>query len=616
MLYHCVMVAVAVVLASCGKPDASQPDSAGPAPEPETPAAEASVETAEVPIGKVVDWEKDVDNPAEDGWESEVWAAAAKKQLEKLGTMLSDPAAIDSGAIDKLLAHGFVAGAPVPKTERVFEDSIHEVRRLVEPSPDEELIGSAEFSAALGELQLRSDGAIDRRCEFKVTEIAPSGDGFRTVQLVSFSWRTASEVVEQHATWMIEWQAGEPPQMRSLRVAIFEQSKTKLADGQALFSDCTKAVLGADPSYREQLLYGLNHWHERIPFRNSLNGLGTPGLSLGDVNGDGLEDLYFCQHPGLPNRLYLQDGDGTLREVSADWGVDWLDDSRCALIADFDNDGDQDLAVAILGHVVLAANHDNQRFKVEAVIPVMESVVSLAAADYDRDGLLDLYVGGYSPNTTTADAAPTAVGFGSDQFVYHDANNSIGNVMLRNFGGRKFSDVTAELGLDVNNRRWTLATAWEDFDDDGDPDLYVANDFGRNNLYQNDDGRFLDVAAEFGAEDSASGMSVSWGDYDRDGQVDLYVANMFSAAGNRIVPQAGFKPQVSGEVRRTYQRFARGNTLLRNLGDGFADTSVDAGVTMGRWAWSSLFADLNNDGWEDLVVANGHMTAEGDSGDL
>ena len=112
-------------------------------------------------------------------------------------------------------------------------------------------------------------------------------------------------------------------------------------------------------------------------------------------------------------------------------------------------------------------------------------------------------------------------------------------------------------------------------------------------------------------------MSVSWGDYDRDGWMDLYVANMFSSAGNRITRQAQFKPSDDENVREVYSRFAKGNSLFRNLGTGesFREVGGEAGVEMGRWAWSSVFADLNNDGWEDLLVANGYITTE-DTGDL
>ena len=126
----------------------------------------------------------------------------------------------------------------------------------------------------------------------------------------------------------------------------------------------------------------------------------------------------------------------------------------------------------------------------------------------------------------------------------------------------------------------------------------------------------MDVAAEAGVEDIASGMSVTWGDYNRDGHMDVYVSNMFSTAGNRITFQDQFKPDFSPFARASLQRLAKGNTLFANRGDGtFTDVSVDSGVTMGRWAWSSLFADLNNNGWEDLLVTNGYLSAP-DTDDL
>ena len=110
--------------------------------------------------------------------------------------------------------------------------------------------------------------------------------------------------------------------------------------------------------------------------------------------------------------------------------------------------------------------------------------------------------------------------------------------------------------------------------------------------------------------------SVTWSDFDRDGWLDVYVSNMWSAAGNRIAFQPRFKRGAPAEVKQRLQRFARGNTLLRNRGDGtFLDVSAPAGVEMGRWSWCSQFADINNDGWEDLLVANGYITGD-DSGDL
>ena len=98
--------------------------------------------------------------------------------------------------------------------------------------------------------------------------------------------------------------------------------------------------------------------------------------------------------------------------------------------------------------------------------------------------------------------------------------------------------------------------------------------------------------------------------------MDLYVGNMFSSAGNRITYQRNFKTGAGDETRAGFQRHARGNSLFENLGDGtFHDISVEAGVTMGRWAWASPFVDINNDGWTDLAVANGFITND-DTGDL
>ncbi|MFP6883435.1 MAG: VCBS repeat-containing protein, partial [Roseibacillus sp.] len=166
------------------------------------------------------------------------------------------------------------------------------------------------------------------------------------------------------------------------------------------------------------------------------------------------------------------------------------------------------------------------------------------------------------------------------------------------------------------------AASWDDYDDDGDPDLYVANDYGRNNLYRNDrdengDLKFVDVAKKAGVEDISAGMSVTWGDADGDGDRDLYVSNMWSSAGNRVAYQRNFQTEAGETAREEFQRHARGNSLFLNKGDGtFADASLTAGVAMARWAWGSLFADLNNDGRNDLLVANGFITQPDDTGDL
>jgi hypothetical protein len=282
---------------------------------------------------------------------------------------------------------------------------------------------------------------------------------------------------------------------------------------------------------------------------------------------------------------------------------------------DLDNDGDQDLVAATSAGLLVMENDGTGLFRLRATLATRDSdTQSFSAADYDNDGDLDLYV-------CIEFARQMSLHNESEvSFVYHDANDGAANSLFRNDIGAdgewQFTDVTQQVGLDTDNRRHSLACAWEDYDNDGDQDLYVANDYGQNCLYRNDGGQFKNIATEANVVDSASGMSVSWADYNRDGWMDLYVANMFSSAGNRITRQAQFKTGVDDQLRKIYSRFAKGNTLLQNDGHGqFREVSESAGVEMGRWAWSSVFADINNDAWDDLLVANGYITTE-DTGDL
>ena len=232
----------------------------------------------------------------------------------------------------------------------------------------------------------------------------------------------------------------------------------------------------------------------------------------------------------------------------------------------------------------------------------------MAAADYDRDGRLDLYLCTY------------VYVQGEDVYQYpapyHDAQNGPPNYPFRNrteSNGLVFEDVTVESGIDANNNRFSFAASWCDFDGDGWPDLYVANDFGRNNLYRNRNGRFTDEAAHAGVEDIGAGMSASWFDYDGDGRPDLYISNMWTAAGQRVVRDAAFSPAKGNED--AYRRHTKGNSLYRNRGDGtFEEAGTAEGVEMGRWAWSSGGFDFNLDGSPEIFIAAGMVTNELGSG--
>jgi hypothetical protein len=136
-------------------------------------------------------------------------------------------------------------------------------------------------------------------------------------------------------------------------------------------------------------------------------------------------------------------------------------------------------------------------------------------------------------------------------------------------------------------------------------DLLVVNDFGRNCLYRNEQGRFRDIAPERGLDGLAAGMGADMADYDGDGRPDLYLTNMSSAAGARVTRDPAFMP-AHPELRPGYQRHAGGNTLMRARADGsFEDTSAVAGVARGGWAWGARFLDWSNSGWPDIFVPNG-----------
>jgi tetratricopeptide (TPR) repeat protein len=191
--------------------------------------------------------------------------------------------------------------------------------------------------------------------------------------------------------------------------------------------------------------------------------------------------------------------------------------------------------------------------------------------------------------------------------------------MMRNHRDGTFRDVTAESGLNQNNTRYSFCCAWNDFNRDGWPDLYVVNDFGRKNLYRNNgDGTFTDIAPQAGVEDVGAGMSVCWFDYDNDGAEDLYVADMWTAAGERISMQDVFKKDAPQETRALYHKHAMGNSLFRNAfqngGNAFEDKTRAAGIGIGRWAWSSDAWDFDHDGFLDLYVTNGMVSGPSRSG--
>jgi len=424
-------------------------------------------------------------------------------------------------------------------------------------------------------------------------ELVGSGQGFYREQRVGhwdMEWETASS--EAGPFRLRKWQALDETQSRSFA---------------PIFADITGQALGNTSSYSSQLLHGADYWRTVLDGACGIDIYGHNGVSVGDIDDDGFDDLYVCQAAGLPNRFYRNRGDGTFEDITEGSGVGILENTACALFADIDNDDRQDLIVVRTNGPLLFLNEGGGKFRqkpdaFQFAKPPQGTFTGAAIADYDRDGWLDIYFCLYLYYQ------------GTDQYKYpspyYDAQNGPPNFMMRNNRDGTFRDVTAESGLDQNNTRYSFCCGWSDYNQDGWPGLYVVNDFGRKNLYRNNgDGTFTDVAAQVGVDDVGAGMSVCWFDYDNDGAQDLYVTDMWSAAGQRVSTQEVFQKDASEAVRAQYRKHARGNSLLQNSASGkFQDTSASAGVEMGRWSWSSDAWDFDHDGFPDLYITNGMVS--------
>ena len=341
------------------------------------------------------------------------------------------------------------------------------------------------------------------------------------------------------------------------------------------------------------------------------------GVAAGDVNGDGLPDLYFTSNLG-PNRLYINKGDYRFEDVTERAGVAGVGGWTTGVtMADVNGDGKLDIYVSGVdyltthGHNVLYINNGDGTFTDRTKEYGLEHVGYSTQAlffDYDGDGDLDMFLLNHSTHTERQ------VGRQADRRIRHPR---AGDKLFRNDGGH-FTDVSEHAGIYGGVEGFGLGVVASDFNGDGCPDLYVANDFQENDfLYLNNcDGTFTESIARATGHTSRFSMGVDAADVDNDGRTDLVSVDMFpdreeilKTSANaesytlyNLKLQAGYHPQFA----RNALQLNRGvDSARRTRVPHFSDVGYLAGVYATDWSWAPLFADLDNDGRKDLFITNG-----------
>ncbi len=356
------------------------------------------------------------------------------------------------------------------------------------------------------------------------------------------------------------------------------------------------------------------------------------GVLVGDVDGDGHEDLYLLNQLG-PNGLFRNRGDGTFEDVTERAGVA-LDDRICTSgsFADIDNDGDQDLFVASTrGGNVLFRNEGDGRFvdiTAAAGVEYVGHSQGVAFFDYDDDGLLDLFVSNTAKWTLDTREPEGRYFVGQASLIELVQSDPELNALYHNEGDGTFRDVTEETG--TAGRGWGGDIAIFDVDSDGDQDLFVTNMFGLSMLLRNDAGkRFTDVTEETLGRTSWGAVGCKPMDYDGDGLLDLFLVDMHSDMWMPVTSTADEmrekhkfgtvmgemveRGKVSAKDLQMYEvemsanprKVLFGNTLFRNLGNGRYEETSEAANAETFWPWGIAAADFDLDGDEDAFLPAG-----------
>jgi enediyne biosynthesis protein E4 len=338
------------------------------------------------------------------------------------------------------------------------------------------------------------------------------------------------------------------------------------------------------------------------------------GVAAGDINNDGLVDLYFTSNQG-PNKLYLNKGNMKFEDITESAGVAGSGNWKTGVtMADINGDGLLDIYVCEVGKYKsfkgrnqLFINQGNLTFKEEAHeygLDFKGFSTQAAFFDYDGDGDLDMYLLNHSVHTARS--------YG-DISLRLDHDSLAGDRLYRNDlvdGKRVFHEVTREVGIYNSQIGYGLGINVCDINNDGYPDIYISNDFHENDyLYiNNKNGTYSEHLTDYIQHTSRSSMGNDVGDINNDGLLDIVVMDMLPDK-EKIRKQSGGEDDYElAELKLKYgynHQFVR-NTLQLNLGGGmFSEIGLLAGVSSTDWSWSPLFCDVDNDGWKDLFITNG-----------
>ena len=539
-----------------------------------------------------------------------------RRQFLPFGLVVED---IDEApAVARYELEGIGSQVSTSRPAELKSDGLSKEVRLWRPLLDE--VESFDFA----ELKIRRGHFLEGpRDEFEAEVSFRARAHMRSGEVVSLSaaprvrWRlmAGSDPKEREHWTIVEWRTGPMTRIESAKPLFREVLAEALPEEAALRRARTsihERLVAADVLARR----GAGEFDPPHDFFAHTAVFQHPGLAVVDLDRDGFDDFYVTTRWDR-NQFFHNLGDGSFEEISAELGLDVDSYSNAALFADFDNDGDSDL---FLGrslepsvYLVNEGGHfvDRSAEYFEGSPPTMVS--SASAADYDGDGLLDLYASTYavqlpleyvqklaSPSDFARFKNSLRKRQGS-QFLFLTGPP---NILFKN-SGSGFQRVATD--SPIAELRNTYQATWSDFDDDGDPDVYLANDFAPDSLIRNDGGgRFSDVTAEMGISLSGFGMGATWGDYDRDGREDLYVANMYSKAGNRVTESLDY-------LDPRFNQAAQGNYLYHNEADGFrlvsGNEESDLHVNRAGWAWGTHFLDADNDGFLDLFTLAGFYTA-------